>query len=170
MALTRAERAVRSAALWVLLAAVTFLVWPVTFGGATSFVGVDGRSMDGTYATGDLIVLREQPAYAVGDIVTFRVPAGEFGAGAHVIHRIVGGDGTTGFITQGDNKPLIDPWRPKTSDVVGKSWVRVPGAAARFQQLGQPVPLGALCAGLTVFVMLLPKKQTDDSEPTPVRV
>lgn len=159
--LTRAERAVRSAATYVLLAGLCALVWPQTFGGAAAYIGVDGQSMDGTYVTGDLIAVRKQESYAVGDVITYKIPEGDFGAGAHVIHRITGGDGEAGFTTQGDNKPLPDPWHPRTDDVVGKSWVRVPGGAARFQEMGKPVPLGAMCAGLTVFVMLLPKKSGD---------
>lgn len=155
---TRAERRVASAAAWVLLGCLFALVWPAALGGATAYIGVDGHSMDGTYVDGDLIVVRKQESYAVGDIVTFRVPEREFGAGAHVIHRIIGGDGTQGFTLQGDNRTQPDPWRPRTADVLGKSWIRVPGGATRFQQLGQPVPLGALVAALTVFAMLLPRK------------
>lgn len=156
---TRNERRVAKAAGYTLLLALLALLWPQNFAGPTSFVGVDGHSMDGTYVDGDLIVVRRQSAYAVGDIVTYRVPQGEFGAGAHVIHRIIGGDAETGFITQGDNRDKPDVWRPRPSDMLGTSWIRLPAASARFQQLGQPVPLGALCASLTVFVSLLPKKK-----------
>jgi signal peptidase I len=138
--------------------ALLWLVWPQSMHGAVAYVGVDGHSMDGTYADGDLIAVRAQSSYAVGDIVTYRIPKGEFGAGANVIHRIIGGNGETGFTTQGDNKPLPDPWHPRTGDVLGKSALRIPGGARYFLALAQPVPLGGLCAGLTVFVMLLPGK------------
>lgn len=159
MQTTRAERAVARAALIVLSAAVLALVWPTTFGGSTAFVGVDGDSMNGTYVDGDLIVVREQRSYDVGDVITYRVQAGEFGAGAHVIHRIVGGDAEAGFRTQGDNRDKPDTWRPRPTDILGTSWVRVPDGAQRFQDLGQPVPLGALCAGLTVAVGLMPRRE-----------
>lgn len=156
---TRAERAVARAGLTVLSTAALALVWPQPFGGPTSFVGVDGDSMDGTYVDGDLIVVREQGGYDVGDVITYRVPAGEFGAGAHVIHRIIGGSAEAGFVTQGDNRERPDEWSPRPGDIVGASWVRVPGAAQRFQDLGRPVPLGALCAGLTVAVGLMPRRK-----------
>ena len=152
------ERRVASAAAWVLIGCVFALIWPTAFGGATAYIGIDGESMSGTFESGDLVIVREQRSYEVGDAVTFRVPAGEFGAGAHVIHRIIGGNGTDGFTLQGDNKTQADPWRPTAADIVGKSWIHIPGGAARFKQMGQPVPLGALCAGLTVFAMLLPRK------------
>jgi signal peptidase len=159
MVVTRAERAIARAALLVLTLALLSLVWPQPFGGHTSFAGVDGDSMLGTYDDGDLIVLRAQASYGVGDIVTFRVPEGEFGAGAHVIHRIIGGDPASGFVMQGDNRSRPDEWRPRPDDVVGAAWVRIPGGAATFQSLGTPVNLGALCASLTVAMMLLPRRR-----------
>lgn len=159
MQTTRAERAVARAALTVLTLALLSLVWPQPFGGHTSFAGVDGDSMLGTYDDGDLIVLRAQASYGVGDIVTFRVPEGEFGAGAHVIHRIIGGDPVSGFVMQGDNRSVPDEWRPRPTDILGASWVRVPDGAQLFQDLGRPVPLGALCAGLTVAVGLMPRRE-----------
>lgn len=167
MHVTRAERVVARAALTVLSAASLALVWPQTFGGPTAFVGVDGDSMNGTYVDGDLIVVREQGSYDVGDVITYRVPAGEFGAGAHVIHRIVGGDAEAGFRTQGDNRDRPDEWRPRPTDILGASWVRVPSAAQRFQDLGEPVPLGALCAGLTVAVGLMPRRDRASAPETP---
>jgi signal peptidase len=145
--------------------ALMWLVWPQSMHGSLAYISVDGHSMDGTYVNGDLIVVRRQVAYAVGDIVTYRIPQGEFGAGANVIHRITGGNGETGFTTQGDNKPLPDPWHPRTGDVLGRSALRVPGGAHYFLQLSQPIPLGGLCAALTVFVMLLPKKAKPAKRP-----
>lgn len=159
MALTCPERRTARAAGLVLVLALLSLVWPQPFGGSTSFAGVSGDSMLGTYDDGDLIVLRAQRSYRVGDITIFRVPEDEFGAGAHVIHRIVGGDGASGFVMRGDNRSQTDPWRPRTQDVVGAAWVRVPGGAAAFRALGRPVNLGALCAGLTVAVALLPRRR-----------
>lgn len=154
--LTRQERLVRRAASAVLLAALLSLVWPQTLGGALSFAGVDGDSMLGTYLDGDLVVLRAQRSYEVGDVITYRIPDGAFGAGAHVIHRIVAGNGRTGYTTRGDNRTADDEWRPRDQDVVGRSWFRVPGGSARLAWLAQPVHLGALCAALTVGVALAP--------------
>ena len=155
----RAIAVIRNLLTAVLTVACLSLVWPQSLGGPVAFVGVDGHSMDGTYVDGDLIVARRQPSYEIGDIVTYRVPKGEFGAGAHVIHRIVGGDGESGFVTQGDNRAQVDPWLPRASDVIGKSWVRIPQGAGLFLQLAKPLNLGALCAALTVFVMLLPRRE-----------
>jgi signal peptidase len=146
---------------WLLLVALLALVawsWPQSLGGHTSYVRVDGHSMDPTFSNGDLAVVRRQASYRVGDAVAYQIPAGEFGAGAIVIHRLIGGDGETGYVTQGDNKPLKDEWRPRTEDIVGLVRYDIPGAGAKVAQLTQPVYLGGLIAGLTVLMMLIPTR------------
>jgi signal peptidase len=160
-------RAVVKALSTGLLLAFVWMIWPQSMHGAIAYISVDGHSMDGTYANGDLIVVRKQPIYRVGDIVTYKIPKGDFGAGANVIHRITGGNGTTGFTTQGDNRNIPDPWHPRTADVVGRSEVRVPGGAHYFLALSKPIPLGGLCAALTVLVMLWPKPEKVGPRRTP---
>jgi signal peptidase len=136
-----------------------WLAWPQSLGGDVAYARVSGHSMDGTYRTGDLVIVTKQSHYSVGDIVDYRIPKGEFGAGAQVIHRIIGGNGRTGFITQGDNRTQPDDWHPRTADVVGHAWIRLPGIGVWFSRLATPLPLGALCAGLTMLMMLLPRRQ-----------
>jgi signal peptidase len=153
-----AHLAGRAASL-LFVAALLLLVGPQSLGGPVAYVRVDGHSMDHTYATGDLIVVRRQRAYRPGDVVSYRIPRGEFGAGAQVIHRIVGGTGAGGFVTRGDNKPLVDPWHPRTGDVVGRAWIRLPGAGGPLTALQTPVVLGGLCAALTVVAALWPSRR-----------
>ena len=126
-------------------------LWPQNLHGSTAYIGVAGHSMDGTYRSGDLIVVRRQATYRVGDIVAYTIPAHEFGAGAHVIHRIVGGNATLGYATKGDNRTINDPWRPRNSDVLGRSWLRIPGLGNGIQKLAHPVPLGVLCGGIAIL-------------------
>ena len=144
---------------WVLLgllAGLLYVSWPQSLGGSVAYVQVSGHSMDGTYKSGDLVIVRRQSHYSVGDIVAYKIPKGEFGAGAQVIHRIIGGNGTIGFVTKGDNRKVKDDWHPRTSDVVGHAWLRVQGAGVWMARLAQPLPMGVLCGGLTLFVMVLP--------------
>jgi signal peptidase I len=143
---------------WGVIAAAVFVMWPQSFGGSVAYIKVQGHSMDGTYVSGDLIVVRKHDHYAVGDIITYRIPKGDFGAGAQVIHRIVGGNGAAGFVTKGDNRKSVDDWHPRNSDVIGQSWVRLPGAGVWFSRISQPLPVGVIVGGLTVFVMVLPRK------------
>jgi signal peptidase len=161
---------------WVMLAVLAGLLyssWPQSLGGSVAYVQVSGHSMDGTYKTGDLVIIRRQSHYSVRDIIAYKIPKGEFGAGAQVIHRIIGGNGTTGFITKGDNKKYKDEWHPHTSDVVGHAWLRLPGAGVWMARLAQPMPLGVLVGGLTLFVMVLPGKRPEcemvaDEMPVPL--
>jgi signal peptidase I len=131
----------------------TFLL-PKGLGGSASYLIVSGHSMDGTYATGDLVVVREGKSYEIGDVVGYRVPEGAPGAGHLVIHRIVGGDEDQGFITQGDNNDEVDIWRPLPEDVLGDALVRVPGFGKRLVQLRTPVGLGVLAGALAFLVLV----------------
>jgi len=142
------------------------MLWPQSLGGRVAYVRVDGHSMDPTFHMGDLAVVRAQTSYAVGDPVAYRIPAGEFGAGALVIHRLIGGSGANGFVTKGDNKNLVDEWHPRTADVVGRVRYDLPGAGTTLAQLTKPVYLGGLLAGLTVLVMLTPSRPRQTTRAT----
>ncbi len=133
---------------WLLLFRPTFL------GGPATYVQVYGTSMEPTLDSGDLVLVREQGNYGNGDIVAFRVPEGESGEGAIVIHRIVGGTAKEGFITQGDNKEVFDPWRPTGDDVVGRLWFSIPVGGRLLAILQSPLLLAALASGVAVFLVL----------------
>lgn len=149
------------------VAAFLAFFWPQTLGGKTAFVKVDGHSMDPTYHFGDLAIVRRQSSYKIGDPVAYKIPKGEFGAGALVIHRLIGGNGKTGFVTRGDNRNINDPWHPKTRDVVGRVRIDMPALGTQMAKFTRPVYLGALVAGLTVMVMLFPSRENpqEDTEP-----
>jgi signal peptidase I len=134
-----------------LLGAWFLTLAPTTLSGPAAYIEVSGHSMDGTYKTGDLVVMREQDTYAKGDIVAFRVANGT-GTG-QVIHRIIGGNGRTGYTLQGDNNPDPDPWHPTDADVVGKAWVHFPDSAWVFDLPQNPTYVG-LAAGLFTLVVL----------------
>jgi len=122
----RARRAlvvVRSALGWLVLAAGLWLVWPSSLGGCTTLTVVSGHSMEPTYYTGDLVVARCGTP-AVGDVVVYRPTA--ISSSARIIHRVVGGDGTTGFSLKGDNNTFLDPFTPTRADVVGVAVLHIP--------------------------------------------
>lgn len=151
-------------------AAIIGVLWPAQFGGITGLTIVSGQSMEPLYRTGDLVVSVRQPDYAVGDVVSYTVPAGQPGEGGRVIHRIIGKDavgtasGTDGsplpFASQGDNNPDIDPWRFAARDVMGVAVLSVPGVGVLISSLGDPLVVG-LGAGLLVTVVLWPKRAPD---------
>jgi signal peptidase len=99
---------------------------PQLVGGPAAYAMVSGRSMESTLEDGDLVITREHATYHVGEIIAYQVPAGEPNAGLRVVHRIVGGSAATGFVTRGDHRTRIDPWRPPPSDVIGSVALRIP--------------------------------------------
>lgn len=152
-----------------LLAVAALAAWfvflrPTGLGGSASYIFVAGVSMQPTLVTGDLAVLQRADEYKPGDIVAYHVPEGEPGAGALVIHRIIGGSATSGFILQGDNKPLPDDWRPTPDLIEGAMWFRAPGAGAVIGAIRNPTVFAPLAAGVTVFFILLSGSRNRDPE------
>src|SRR6185369_917685 len=94
--------------------------------------------------------------YASGEIVAYRIPAGEPAAGYQVIHRIVGGDASAGFLMRGDNTNGPDQWHPKAGDVLGRELFFIPGAARLLLLLRNPLLLGSLAAAFVTAWLLLP--------------
>jgi signal peptidase len=141
---------------WVVVAAIVaswaLLLRPQFLGGPAAYVVVSGVSMEPTLANGDLVVVHRQGRYRVGDTVVYRVPEGETGAGSLIVHRIIGGSATSGWIVQGDNKDVPDLWRPTSSEVVGSLWVRVPGAGSLLGQAMSPLALASLSTMLALLL------------------
>jgi signal peptidase len=148
--------------LLVVLAGWAPVLRPQALGGPAGYVLVSGTSMEPKYHTGDMVLVIRQGAYHVGDVIAYRVPKGDVAAGAQVIHRIIGGDGTRGFVVQGDNRSAPDVWRPKNRDIVGAKKLRIPNAVLVLQFLRSPVLLGLLAACF-VFVHVL-KRREDEAE------
>src|SRR3954451_21404286 len=143
----------------VAIAIVAVLFWahylrPQTLGGSAGYVLVSGQSMEPRYHTGDLVLVLKRKSYHPGDLIAYRVPKGDPMAGAQVIHRIVGGDATHGFVVRGDNRTAPDVWRPKPGDIVGSKALRLPHAIVVLQYLRSPIFLGILAAAF-VFVHVL---------------
>jgi signal peptidase I len=147
----RARRAVAT-----LLTVAAVIVWalvlrPQFLDGPAGYVLVAGQSMEPELRTGDLVVVHAQDTYEVGDVISYRVPHDEPGAGALVIHRVIGGTAATGYRTQGDNRERPDLWRPKPAEIQGRMWVHLPAVGRVFGVLRQPLIIATL-AGLFTFL------------------
>lgn len=141
----------------VFVAALTtwfFTLRPGSLGGPATYVMVRGISMEPTYHDGDLVVIRRASSYRVGDIVAYRVPAGDVGGGLTVIHRVVGGSAASAYTTQGDNNPEPDPWVPTIGQIEGTTWLVLPRAGAIMLFLRAPVPLASLAAAIAVGIVV----------------
>ncbi|MGD8732463.1 MAG: signal peptidase I [Anaerolineales bacterium] len=140
-------RSLKSALITVLMAVVWLLFAPVQFGGSASYVIVAGASMEPALHQGDLVITREAPTYEVGDITAYNHP--KVGP---VIHRIIDRQGTN-YMLQGDNNDWIDSYRPVNAEVIGKSWLHIPGAAEKLLWLR--TPLGLTLLSLSIGIMFL---------------
>ena len=149
-----AKRAAQALLLVAVVATWAWFLLPQSLGGRASWVLVSGKSMLPTYHTGDLVLVRKQSSYHVGEVIAYLVPKGDPMAGLQVIHRIIGGDAVHGFVVQGDNRTAPDSWRPKPQDIVGAKLLRVPYGVVVIQNLRSPLMLGLLAASF-VFVYML---------------
>ena len=73
----------------LILFAGLVVIWiafaPAKLGGRSSYVMVNGISMEPNYHTGDLVIVHKVPTYQVGDVVTYRDAI----LGEYIIHRII---------------------------------------------------------------------------------
>jgi signal peptidase I len=125
----------------VLLAVAWIALAPTRAGGQSTFVIVNGNSMEPGFHRGDLAIVRTAASYAIGDIVTYRHPT--IGM---VIHRIVGRDGGR-FVIKGDHNSWLDGYRPDQAEIVGKLWLHIPMIGKAIESVRTPRNL-ALVAGL----------------------
>lgn len=134
-----------------------FFFWPARFGGDTTLVLVSGNSMEPTLRHRDLVFAHRSSGHEVGDVIVYPIPAGQAGGGSYVIHRVIGGDGTNGYITQGDNRTAPDPWRPTDGEVVGHVFLST-HLGSRIvdwsSELRSPVLIG-IASGILAFATVL---------------
>lgn len=139
----------------VILAWTLFL--PIQFGGGAAYVIISGASMEPLYHSGDLVIVRRDSFYGVGDIVTYYSAELD----KYVIHRIVAvKEGN--FTFKGDNNAWLDPETLSRDQLIGKAWLHIPGFGRALIPFRTPLGL-ALLAGavaLVVFLALMPGKKT----------
>ena len=148
------RRAVSVALLSALVVVWAFTLRPQAIGGPAVFVAVRGSSMLPAYQNGDLVVVESASHYAIGEVVAYRVPQGQIGAGKVVIHRIVGGNPDDGFVMQGDHNTAPDPWSPRQRDLVGLATFRLSNAGGVISLVRQPVIFAGLAASVMVTLFL----------------
>ena len=139
------------AALVGLVATCLWFGLPQTLGGRADWVMVSGTSMLPHLHTGDLVLVEHRSGYHVGEVVAYRVPKHEIGAGHVVIHRIIGGNGTTGWRMKGDNRTAPDLWYPTNHDVIGARELRIPDAWSVLRVFHMPVLLALFAAFVAFF-------------------
>ena len=156
MAVIKTAGRVLSAVLTVLLAlllianlytiavrSITGKPQPAVFG--WSWAVVISGSMEPEISVNDLIVVREQDSYHVGDIITYE-------SGSSVVtHRIVA-ETEQGFTTKGDSNNTEDPKSVPHGAVVGRVVYVIPGIGLLIEYLR--TPLGMTCMVLIGFLLI----------------
>lgn len=131
----------------LLLLAGLVVIWvafaPAKVGGQSSYIMVNGISMEPNYHTGDLVIVRTAETYQVGDVVAYR----DAEMGQYVIHRIISIQQGY-FVIKGDNNSWIDAYRPTHDEIVGKQWIHAPKAGRLMIWLRAP-------ANMSLTIVLL---------------
>jgi signal peptidase len=165
----RRRRPVRRAIAAVLVCAFALSWWaflrPASLGGPLTMIVVNGVSMEPGLHSGDLAVVWERDGYARGDVIAFRHRNEDGELGSHVIHRIIGGDATRGFVLQGDNNDWVDAWEPTADQVAGRMLFHVPALGKAVLWIAQPLHLAALFAAVTVALVAGGGRREDVTEP-----
>ena len=164
----RPARIALTALFAVLAVAWAVLLRPQALGGPAAYVIVFGKSMEPTLKNGDLVVALERSSYRVGDVVAYRIPEGEQGAGALVIHRITGGSARAGYVLRGDNRSGEDLWRPQPRHIAGDMRVRLPRVGLFLTFVRTPLGM-ALFAGVAAFFLISTGSRTHTRFPEYVR-
>lgn len=125
--------------LWMLVQQSVLKKDPPEIFGYSQLVVTSG-SMEPAFSAGDMILIRQEEDYALGDIVTFRLSSGDL-----VTHRIVGSvEGS--FITKGDANNTEDDELLDPQQIVGKLVTYIPAVGSFLLFLRTPVGLFVLVA------------------------
>lgn len=149
----------RLVAMLAFLVVWVLLLRPQALGGPATWVLVSGNSMQPRLHDGDLVLTQRRLTYRRGDVIAYRIPSGDVGAGTIVIHRITGGDGRSGFATRGDNRARADLWRPTDADVTGRLVATIPAVGDVLELLRTPLILAAVAA-LAAFLSVPARRRT----------
>ncbi|MDO8515026.1 MAG: signal peptidase I [bacterium] len=126
---------------WLVLA-VLILVPSLTVGNYKMFTVLSG-SMEPAIKTGSIVVVKPQPLYQTGDVITFRE---KNDSKITTTHRIFGiEDGR--FVTKGDANNSTDSTGVADGQIIGKTIFSVP-------YLGYPVSFTKTQQGLLLLVII----------------
>jgi len=141
------------AALPLVLTITAWVVFaPIRLGGQATYVIVNGNSMEPNFHLGDLVIVRQENTYQVGDIVVYRSAELK----GFVFHRIIGLN-LDHFVLKGDNNSWTDSYQPTQSELLGKLWIYIPKAGNIVKWLRTPIVMAALAAvvGIVLLVILM---------------
>ncbi len=140
------KKLVAGALVALVLGSVWFYFAPASVGGSTNWVVTDGISMEPRFHAGDLVLVRAQSDYRVGEIVAYHNDQ----LHTIVLHRIIGRAGSR-YIFKGDNNNFVDFEHPARSQLIGAKWLHLAGVGSRLESLRSPLLIGGLFALATII-------------------
>jgi signal peptidase I len=146
--LTRLRSGLFTAAFVALAIVAWVYLAPTQIGGTTRYVVTSGISMEPTFHTGDLALVRPADQYQVGQVVAYHSTL----LHVTVLHRIIAHRGGRYFF-KGDNNHFIDPTHPTRNELIGALWLRVPHGGRILTWLHSPVTAAAL-TGIAALLLL----------------
>ncbi len=134
----------------ILLAAITSVIWkkPVMFSSVRS------NSMYPLFRRGDMLLIKNissRDTIDIGDIIVFKAEEGSLADSGWIVHRIVDGNQSLGFITKGDANEYADQ-TPGGPDLVKREWI-----AGRVLTIGDKVLKIPLIGYLPLWMEALQK-------------
>jgi len=127
---------------------------PQQLGGRMSYVITDGISMLPNFHADDLVILRREPTYHVGEVAAYHNPQ------LHVIvlHRIVAIRGGH-YVFKGDNNDYVTQYEPTKSQIVGADWLHVAGGGRIVLDLRVPIVAAVLLGALWLYSFWSPRSR-----------
>ncbi|GAA2237434.1 signal peptidase I [Herbiconiux moechotypicola] len=169
-----------AALILVLLLAVATVLVPAAVGGRP--LTVLTQSMEPTLPPGTLVIVRPEAAADIrlGDVLTYQLVSGEPAVVSHrVVGKTVSTDGSTTFVTRGDNNDVADEKPVQEVQIVGTVWYSVPllgwvNTAVNGEARGVIVPVAVALlfgyAGWTVLSTVLERRRRRRERPVTLPV
>lgn len=123
-----------------------FLLAPTALGGSTTYVVTHGTSMEPRFHSGDLVLVRSQSSYRVGEIVAYHSNVFH----TLVLHRIIAREGDR-YVFKGDNNNFVDFEHPAASQLIGALWLHIPGVGSDLDAIRSPLLVGVLIAAAALL-------------------
>jgi len=143
---------------YVAIAAACLLLWPQRWGGTMTYDITHGTSMQPTFHTGDLAVLRKSTSYDVGDVAAYTSPS----LHTTVMHRIKTKT-AAGYTFQGDNNSFVDPDTVTDKQLLGTLLFRVPRVGRFLTWFVDPLHL-VIAIG-AIFLLFSDRRERKAAEP-----
>ena len=133
---------------------------PSQLGGSATYVSTFGTSMNPMLHKGDLVLVKPESDYHVGQVVAYHSDS----LHTVVLHRIVNRDGDR-YVFKGDNNTWLDTDHPTKAQLIGSMQLMLPGMGDKLALLHTPLGMGSAAAAVVVPFFGVRKRKTKLAAP-----